>query len=512
MAKLRIFVSSVQKELENERIAVAEIISTDPFLSGYCIPVLYEYEPASPDKTLAGCLKYVDSCDIYIILIWNEYGHVEKGLSITHHEYKRAKKNKLPILVYIKGSNEARRDEASRKKLLIEIRDDGYKYKRFTNYKELQTEVRASLVKILREKHGIEPSSDENEIAEQTIEAASKFGSRRMQLPWSSLNLELARELVAKAEEISTGKLDDFSLRKSLLSRGLLWSDSDSGEDYATAAAVLVLANDPTIVFPHCRILADAFRGTEKTSRPSDQEDIRAPMPKAIERAIEFVQRNTRHPMRVVGLNRVQLDEYPMEALREALVNAVAHRRYELEGQKIFLTVFFERMVVASPGLPPKPITLAKIRSGNYRPCSRNPLIAHNLSFFHRIEERGSGIGRMRDEMADHGLDPPRFSSSSGFFEVALPGPGDNLDRLRVRPDNVGQIVTPSVEVKLNMRQKQMMALLVQGEQLTSRRCEHEFGVTRDTANRDFNQLISLGLIEARGEGRSRHYVLRGIT
>ncbi len=203
MAKLRIFVSSVQKELENERIAVAEIISTDPFLSGYCIPVLYEYEPASPDKTLAGCLKYVDSCDIYIILIWNEYGHVEKGLSITHHEYKRAKKNKLPILVYIKGSNEARRNEASRKELLREIRDDGYKYKRFTNYKELQTEVRASLVKILREKHGIEPSSDENEIAEQTIEAASKFGSRRMQLPWSSLNLELARELVAKAEEIS---------------------------------------------------------------------------------------------------------------------------------------------------------------------------------------------------------------------------------------------------------------------------------------------------------------------
>lgn len=71
---------------------------------------------------------------------------------------------------------------------------------------------------------------------------------------------------------------------------------------------------------------------TAKTSRPSDQDDIRLPMPKAIERAIEFVQRNTRHPMRVVGLNRGQLDEYPIEALREALVNAVAHRRYELEG------------------------------------------------------------------------------------------------------------------------------------------------------------------------------------
>ena len=167
-------------------------------------------------------------------------------------------------------------------------------------------------------------------------------------------------------------------------------------------------------------------------------------------------------------------------------------------------------MVVASPGLPPKPITLAKIRSGNYRPCSRNPLIAQNLSFFHRIEERGSGIGRMRDEMADHGLDPPRFGSSSGFFEVVLPGPADNLDRLRIRADSIGQLVTPSTEAKLKPRQKQMVALLVQGEQLTSRRCEQAFGITRDTANRDFKHLIALDLIEPLGKGRSRHYVLKG--
>lgn len=101
MGKLRIFVSSVQKELENERVAIAEVITTDLFLSAHCIPVLYEYEPASQDKALSGCLKCVDSCDTYIVLIWNEYGQIEKGLSITHHEYKRAKKNRLLILVYI---------------------------------------------------------------------------------------------------------------------------------------------------------------------------------------------------------------------------------------------------------------------------------------------------------------------------------------------------------------------------------------------------------------------------
>ena len=53
-----------------------------------------------------------------------------------------------------------------------------------------------------------------------------------------------------------------------------------------------------------------------------------------------------------------------------------------------------------------------------------------------------------------------------------------------------------------------MVARLVAGEQLTSRRCEEEYGVTRDTAARDFNLLIKLGLATRKGRGRSTNYVL----
>jgi len=76
-------------------------------------------------------------------------------------------------------------------------------------------------------------------------------------------------------------------------------------------------------------------------------------MPIAIERAIAFIDRNTRHPMRIVGLNRVRLDEYPVDGLREALVNAVAHRQYEDAGRKIILEVFADRVVLSSPGPHP---------------------------------------------------------------------------------------------------------------------------------------------------------------
>ena len=61
-AALRIFVSSVQKELEDERLIVQNLVNTDPFLLAHCIPVLYEFEPASPAKALEGCLAAADHC------------------------------------------------------------------------------------------------------------------------------------------------------------------------------------------------------------------------------------------------------------------------------------------------------------------------------------------------------------------------------------------------------------------------------------------------------------------
>ncbi|MBW2664430.1 MAG: ATP-dependent DNA helicase, partial [Deltaproteobacteria bacterium] len=56
MKKLRVFVSSVQKELENELIAVLSLINTDPFLNQHCEPILYELEPALPEESVKGCL------------------------------------------------------------------------------------------------------------------------------------------------------------------------------------------------------------------------------------------------------------------------------------------------------------------------------------------------------------------------------------------------------------------------------------------------------------------------
>lgn len=129
--KLNIFVSSVQKELEDERVIVQNLLSTDPFLSAHCSPILYEFEPASPDKALEGCLKSLDGCHVYLLIVAAQYGTLVGKLSITHAEYRRSKEKKLPVLAFIKGDRKVKREDGT-EALLKELDDDGPKYKRFS--------------------------------------------------------------------------------------------------------------------------------------------------------------------------------------------------------------------------------------------------------------------------------------------------------------------------------------------------------------------------------------------
>ncbi len=509
MAELKVFVSSVQKELEDERLIVRNLIQTDSFLRQYCTPVLYEFEPASPKDTLEECLDLIDECQIYLLIIGMKYGHETGNLSITHREYRRARQKEVPVLAFVRGSSTLKR-EAGTERLLKELEEDRLKRKRFENVVELQQEVRAALLKLLERRFGVTPTSDENEIADHTIEATSRFESQQLKhVSLSELDLDIGRKLVeATTHQPNASPISDWEILRALALRGLIARSAEHSEYFSTAAGLLFLGRDPSTVFPHCRVSADAYRTAEPDAVPRDQEDIRGPMPSVVERVVAFIDRNTRHPIRVVGLNRVRLDEYPTEAIRETVVNALAHRNYEDGGRRIMVEVLSDRVVVSSPGNPPRPITLAKLRKGKYKPCSRNPVIAQCLSYFHRIEERGSGFRRMRDAMLDHGLEPPRLGTDTGYFQVTLAGPGDDLDRLRVSGSIVGQMISPSIEAKLTARQREMAKMLTNGEELTSKRCQKLFSVSRPSLAKDFGRLIELGIAEKQGQGRATRYVL----
>lgn len=148
--KYSIFVSSVQKELENERVTIQDLVENDPFLPAHYASLLYEYEPAYPEKPLDGCLNALNSCQVYLLIVGAKYGTLVGEISITHKEYRYAKEKKLPILVFIKDERNIER-ESGTQDLLREIESDNFKYKRFKNVIELKNEVNESLKKLLRD-------------------------------------------------------------------------------------------------------------------------------------------------------------------------------------------------------------------------------------------------------------------------------------------------------------------------------------------------------------------------
>lgn len=149
---------------------------------------------------------------------------------------------------------------------LRELEADGFKYKRFGNVIELQKEVREALVNLLKDRFGIAPTSDENVIAKQTIEATSTFESQPLtRIPWKNLDHKVARQLVAAAENRKEDELSSADLLAGAMLRGLVWTSPGSEEYYATAAGIV---RDPDNPDKLCHLLRYRRRDSTAGKRP----------------------------------------------------------------------------------------------------------------------------------------------------------------------------------------------------------------------------------------------------
>jgi len=275
-----------------------------------------------------------------------------------------------------------------------------------------------------------------------------------------------------------------------------------------TVAGLLLFGKNPETFLVQSKIKADCFKGTEPVNT-IDSVDIKGPLSKMVNETIRFFLKNMRVAMRIEGFSRVQIAEYPQEALREALRNAIIHRDYTIEGATVMVKMLRDRVIVESPGLLPRPLTLKKIRSLNYRPISRNPIIAGAMFDMGFIEERGGGIKRMHDLMLNHGLKKPDFNYDSGYFNVTFYGPGEKILDIHPKEATVVYTIEPSKLALFNDRQKGILEYLLEHRRIASEECTKCFNITRDTANRDFKKLIKEGLIKKRGRGRATYYVLK---
>ena len=195
-----------------------------------------------------------------------------------------------------------------------------------------------------------------------------------------------------------------------------------------TLAAVLNFGIYPQGFFPQLSITAIVVPGTQigqvdqDNARFIDNKRIEGTIPEMIEEALNFCRRNMKVKTIIDKETGMRKDktEYPLNALREAILNAVIHRDYSCytEGTPVQLDFFIDRVEIHSPGSLYGRMSIEQL--GIARPDLRNPALAVMTETLTAAEHRYSGIPTMRNAMKNHGLPEPKFENRRNDFVVTF--------------------------------------------------------------------------------------------
>jgi ATP-dependent DNA helicase RecG len=267
-----------------------------------------------------------------------------------------------------------------------------------------------------------------------------------------------------------------------------------------TLTGVLFFGREPQRFYPSFTITFLHFAGRSTTGTESgdtlylDNREFRGTIPSMIDAVRAAIFEKLSRQAVLEGFVRQDVPEYPEAAYREAVVNAVAHRDYELAGSYIQVRLFADRLEVQSPGGLGGHLTVDNIA---YEQYTRNPHIMHLLEDTGYVERRGLGVDQMIRAMNRAGREPPVFENRGSSFWVTLKGaaPAKPLPDL--------------ARLGLNDRQIRAVSHLRRSGRLTNRDYQQEFGVSERTALYDLQGLVEAGLALPVSSGRGRYYILR---
>lgn len=194
-----------------------------------------------------------------------------------------------------------------------------------------------------------------------------------------------------------------------------------------TLAGLMTFSKYPQTYFPQLCITAVSLPGTELGTTGSDGERfidnkrITGPIPDMLEEAVEFVRKNSRTKT-IIDDNgrRADKPEYPIKAVREAILNALVHRDYSrhTENVPIRIEMYRDRMEITNSGGLYGKISIDAL--GKVHPETRNAALANILELLNITENRYSGIPTMRMEFQNAGLPAPVFTVKHGEFKVIM--------------------------------------------------------------------------------------------
>ncbi len=392
--KYKIFISSVQKEFEHERLTLQNYFANDVLLKSFFYTFIFEKISAT---SIAPELVYVEEVkrsDIYIGLLGKTYGFEdESGISPTEKEYNTAKGAQLTRWIYILNTTEKRAENEER---FIQKVSKDVSWKFFTDIESLKKEVYHSCIEFLKQRGKIENTDFDSSLHDHA--------------GIDDVNDTLLKEFVELARDKRNFSEKPNASKHVILKRLNLLRDNK-----VTNSALLLFSENPQQFFPSATVKCAHFHGDHIQKPIPDYKEFTGTIFEMADSAVDFVlskislSTGTRHSSNIVETQY----EIPRSAISEAIINALAHRDY-YSNASVQISVFKNRIEIENPGQLPREITIEDLKQ-THASYPNNPLLAKCLFLAGAIESYGTGIADMIQDMINAGLPMPDFSSNQSF-------------------------------------------------------------------------------------------------
>lgn len=307
---------------------------------------------------------------------------------------------------------------------------------------------------------------------------------------FSDIDTEKIKMFVKKAKEARKFDIDTSLPEKEILRKLKLIKNNK-----LTNAAVLLFAKKPQDTFIQSGVKCIRFKGTDVAGDMLDFKEIENDLISEVEDTEKFIYQNISLKAWIEEgkLERQEKWEYPPKAIREALVNAIAHRDYRSSG-KVQVRIFDDRIEFWNPGKLPEGWTVETLKT-EHTSEPFNPLIARMFFWVGLVEEVGSGTNRIVSWCNEWGLPEPEYGLSGSSLFVLFRKDIFTEKYLR--------------ELGLNERQIKVVVYVKTRGKISNKEYRDLYSVSRQTATRDLAKLVQKEILKLVGEGKKDlYYVL----
>lgn len=323
--------------------------------------------------------------------------------------------------------------------------------------------------------------------------------------------------------ELNVNNLDAEAIQRTFLDTGMEISEQKLlslgvlvpyGDNIVPSNGGVILFGSKEVreqYFPDARVSCALFQGKNK-AHFLDRLDIDGGILSALSEVPKFIRRNSRLASQIDSFVRKDITAYPDAALREVLINAIAHADYSLPGMRILISIFSDRLEIQSPGLLPFGMTLDNFKAGTS--MVRNHTIAKVFRQMSLMEEWGSGYHRVSSSCNEYGYPIPEWLEIGPVIRVIFtPHPSTTIDQTQSSAENVPINVPINVpaNVPVNKRQQWFLNQLQKGIKCNSADIAAKWDVVEKTAKRDIGDLQKKDLITFVGPPKTGVYQMKTI-